>query len=155
MKYLFLLACFIASVAVTSCNNENKSGNETNGDTTKTQADTLMADVMAGHDEGMAKYGRLNAMEKRVQGIVDSLGKLPAKSAGELKQRMDSLLVEIRAAKQGMDTWMEGFNMDSAVNDMQARVRYLMNEREKVNKVREDILDVLRKTDSLVRDKFK
>jgi hypothetical protein len=154
MKYLFLLTAFFAAI-VTGCNDKDKqSTTGTTSDTLKTQADTLMADVMAGHDEGMSKYGKLNAMEKRVQYISDSLGKLSVKAVGPLKARMDSLLVDIRSAKKGMDDWMDRFNMDSAVNDLQARIRYLMDERVKVNKVRDDILMVLKKTDSLVRDRL-
>ena len=152
MKY-FLISLLILA-GVTSCNNESKKSTTTSTDSTKLQADTLMTEVMDGHDAGMAKYGKLNAMEKKVKGILDSLGKVKDKSADFMRARMDSLLSEIKSAKQGMDTWMETFNMDSAVNDLGQRIRYLRDEKIKVNKVRDDILNVLRKTDSLVRDKL-
>ena len=109
---------------------------------------------MDGHDEGMAKYGKLNAMEKKIQGWLDSLQMVKNKSAEMMRPRLDSLLSEIRSAKQGMDNWMESFNMDSAVNDMGQRIRYLTDEKIKVGKVRDNILNVLRKTDSLVREKL-
>ena len=151
MRYLCIVVV-LCGVLCGSCNNSNNKTTVTTTDTSKAMADTLMSEVMDGHDVGMAKYGKLNAMEKKVQSIVDSLGKLQAKSAIAMKARMDSLLADIRSARQGMDTWMESFNMDSAANDMRARIRYLTDEKIKVNKVRDDILTVIRKTDSLVRD---
>ena len=153
MRYLCMML-LLCGVFFGSCNNSNKKTTVTTTDSSKSTADTLMSEVMDGHDVGMAKYGRLNAMEKKVQAIVDSLGKLQAKSAIAMKVKMDSLLSDIRSARQGMDNWMESFNMDSAANDMRARIRYLTDEKIKVNKVRDDILTVIRKTDSLVRDRL-
>jgi hypothetical protein len=152
MKYYLIGLVFFAGI-LAACNNASNKTTTTSTDTSKSQADTLMSEVMDGHDEGMAKYGKLNAMEKKIQGWLDSLQTLKDKSAAMMRPRLDSLLAEVRSAKQGMDTWMESFNMDSAVNDMNQRIRYLSEEKIKVGKVRDNILNVLRKTDSLFRNK--
>jgi DNA repair ATPase RecN len=147
---LLLLIC-------AACNNaDNKhSGHKTEG--TKTQVDSLMDDVMEGHDVGMAKYSKLNAMQKEVKRVIDSLSKLHAKSkeaAAPYKAKLDSVANDLNNAIAAMDKWMEEFNMDSAVNNMEERIKYLGNEKMKVGKVKESILKSLEKADSLLKAKL-
>jgi len=147
---LLLLIC-------AACNNaDNKhNGHKTEG--TKTQVDSLMDDVMEGHDVGMAKYSKLNAMQKEVKRVIDSLSKLPAKSkeaAAPYKAKLDSAANDLNNAIAAMDKWMEEFNMDSAVNNMEERIKYLGNEKMKVGKVKESILKSLEKADSLLKAKL-
>ena len=49
---------------------------------------------------------------------------------------------------------MSEFNMDSAVNNMQERIKYLADEKWKVGKVKEAILGSLAKADSVLRSKL-
>jgi len=135
-----------------ACNNENNNTNPV--PTTKTKADTLLHDVMEGHNEAMAKMGKLNRMELEVLHIIDSIGKLPRKTKTTLKsyiKNLDIAVVNIRAAKMGMDNWMEAFNMDSAITNKGERIKYLEDERLKVTKVKESILTSLANADSLIR----
>jgi hypothetical protein len=156
-KYLLILMG-VLFIAGSSCNDKTKTDEaDINKQTPKTEADSLMTEVMDGHDVGMAKYGKLNAMQNKVQGMIDSIGKLPAKTRTALapyKANLDQLLIDLKSAKAGMDKWMDEFNMDSAVNDAQQRVKYLMDERLKVNKVKESILGSLQRADSLIKEKF-
>lgn len=158
MATLKLLAVSLAVIAFAACKNDKKS--EHDGQGTKeaqSQADSLMADVMDGHDVGMAKYGKLKAMENKVKASIDSIGKLPAKAQAELapyKAKLDSVAADLRNAIFAMDKWMEEFNMDSAKEDMEKRVQYLLDEKMKVGKVKDAILNSLNKADSLLKATF-
>jgi len=154
-KTLFSLfaALFLFSfIACKNADKEDHSGHNTHEP--KTQADSLMSDVMDGHDVGMAKYGKLQAMEKKVKAALDSISKLPAKTREGLsvyKSRLDSLSADLSYALFAMDKWMEEFDMDSAKDDMQKRIEYLLDEKMKVGKVKEAILKSLSRADSLLK----
>jgi len=159
MKRVYFLLLAGSLAATIACNNEKKqddhSGHKKNEP--KTQADSLMADVMDGHDVGMSKYGKLQAMEKKVKTAIDSIAKLPAKAQKELapyKAKLDSAAAGLSYALFAMDKWMEEFNMDSAKDNMEARIQYLLDEKMKVGKVKESILNSIGKADSLLKAKF-
>ena len=158
-KYFFLLAT--AAIFLTACNNDKKesdSGHHKHDkNSPQTQEDSLMADVMDGHDAGMAKYGKLQAMEKKVKASLDSISKLPAKARQELapyKAKLDSAAADLNYAIFAMDKWMEEFDMDSAKDNIENRIKYLLDEKMKVGKVKEAILKSLSKADSLLKSKI-
>lgn len=157
-KLLFPAACLLL-VLYTACNNggkkENKEGPVT--EAPKTLADSLMTDVMDGHDAGMSKYGKMQGMQKQVQAAIDSISKLPAKAqqaAAGYRARLDSAAKDLGYAIAAMDNWMETFNMDSALDNMQERIRYLTDEKMKVGKVKEAIMNSLQRADSLLKARF-
>jgi hypothetical protein len=137
-------------VFIYACTESHQHSDRTNGYTPvlKTKSDSLYHQVMAGHDTGMARMGRLIRYKKEVQAKIDSATKVAAESqfAGELRRLYDDL----QNAETGMNEWMTGFKADSAEDNEDARVRYLETEKAKVEKVRDDILSSLRKFDSLV-----
>jgi hypothetical protein len=49
---------------------------------------------------------------------------------------------------------MDEFNVDSAIDNAKERVRYLEDEKLKVNKVKDAILNSLQKADSLLKVKI-
>ena len=49
-----------------------------------------------------------------------------------------------------MNTWMEEFSIDSAVDDTERRLSYLKSEKLKIDTVREKIFSALEKADSLL-----
>jgi transcriptional regulator NrdR family protein len=53
-----------------------------------------------------------------------------------------------------MNKWMDEFKFDSAVNDVKERINYLGEEKLKVTKVKEAILNGLQKADSVLKEKF-
>jgi len=154
-----IIPVFILLFILVACNNAGKENTE-NGrktETPQTLADSLMADVMQGHDVGMSKMGKIGRMEKNIGEILDSIARLPAKTKAATepyKVKMESLLQELKSAKAEMEKWMDEFNMDSAVNNMEQRIKYLSEEKLKVSKVREDILSSLQKADSLIKAKL-
>lgn len=146
----------VAAIGFTACNNNSKDeGHAGHGkEVPKNQEDSLMADVMDGHDAGMAKYGKMQNMEKKVKATLDSIALLPAKAQQELapyKAQLDSTAAKLSYAIFAMDKWMEEFNMDSAKDNTEARIKYLLDEKMKVGKVKEAILNSLQLADSLFK----
>ncbi len=114
--------------------------------------DSLFNQVLEGHDVGMAKYGQLKRSISEVGRLLDSLNKLPEEKLDPLyrKELMD-LHQDLNDALKGMDDWMTSFVMDSAKDNPDQRIKYLESEKEKVTKVREDILTSLQRADSLLK----
>jgi hypothetical protein len=154
-KYL-LAFCFFAFSFLTACNNNDKKANG-GQEVSKTLVDSLEAEVMDGHNVGMAKYGKLTAMQNEAQRLLDSIAKLPAKAQEammQLKTKLNGLVEDLKSAKSDMDKWMDEYNMDSAVNNIEQRIKYLTEEKLKVSKVKEAILNSLQKADSVLKAKF-
>jgi hypothetical protein len=147
-KYL-LAFCFLAFSFLTACNNKDKKVNGSQ-EVSKTLVDSLENEVMDGHNAGMAKYGKLTAMQNEAQRLLDSIAKLPAKAQEAmtpLKTKLDGLVEDLKSAKSDMDKWMDGYNMDQ-------RIKYLTEEKLKVSKVKEAILNSLQKADSVLKARF-
>ncbi len=160
-KFIPPLVGLLACIAV-ACNNSNKKNDEHNGHTNsgdkpKTLADSLTAAIDDGHIVGMSKIGKLHNTQKQVQGVIDSIGKLPAKAqqaAGPYVVKLQALIKDLEYADFAMDKWMMEYDMDSAVNNMEQRIKYLTDEKLKVGKMKEAILGSLQKADSLLKEKF-
>ena len=153
MKNIFPLAVILSIILVISCN-ENDKGS---GAASRTRTDSLLNDVMNGHNFGMAKMGKLTRAEQTTRRLLDSLAKLPAKArevAEPLKVKLDSLQKELSYAEFAMNKWMDEFNADSAVDNPKDRINYLEDEKIKIAKVKEAILSSLQKADSIIRGKF-
>ena len=145
-------------ICLIGCNNsENKHNEHGQNNEPKTQADSLMKDVMDGHNIGMAKMGKLTRAEQTTRRLLDSIDKLPAKAkqaAAPLRTKLDSLQKDLSYAEFAKNKWMEEFNMDSAVNNVKERIDYLGSEKMKVSKVKEAILGSLQKADSILKEKL-
>ena len=154
MKSLFAILFVLATTAMTACNNSADTKSET---VTKTKADSLLDEVDDGHAVAMGKMGRLNRTEQEVSRLIDSIGKLPAKArdaSAPYKAKLESLLEELKTADVNMNQWMESFNMDSALNNTEERIKYLATEKIKVNNVKDAVLNSLQKADSVLKSKF-
>lgn len=155
MKKKVLIAAMALAVLAACNNQKEQEGHGGHGKhAPQTREDSLMAEVMDGHDAGMAKYGKLQAMEKKARAAIDSIGRLPLKVQQELtpyKVQLDSLAADLSYAIFAMDKWMEEFRMDSAKDNLDARIQYLLDEKMKVGKVKEAILNSLGKADSLLK----
>ena len=161
MKKFVLPFVVLVLTAMAACNNNGDKKNATESTGKKkvpqTAADSLMADVMDGHDEGMAKMGKLSTMQKEVQRVLDSIATLPAKAkqaAAPYAAKLSTLITELKSSQADMEIWMDEFNMDSAVNNTEQRIKYLAEEKLKISRVKESILGSLQKADSLLKAKF-
>lgn len=153
----------LAISLLAACNNgghedHSKHGTEEGKSAPKTLADSLYDEVMAGHDEVMPKMGKVRGAQAQAKAMLDSIAKLPAKAqdaAVDLKKKLETLVNDLNYADFSMDKWMTEFNMDSAINNVQERVKYLEGEKGKVTKVKEAVLGGLARADSLFKAKLK
>ena len=155
MKKFFVFA--VAVITIIACNNGDKKITGKEITIPATTADSLMEEVMDGHNEGMAKMGKISAMQEKVQHALDSIAALPAKVQDAMepyKRKLNGMIEDLKSAKDDMYKWMDEFNRDSAVNDLQQRINYLTEEKLKVSKVKESILSTLQKADSLINARF-
>jgi Na+/phosphate symporter len=149
-RYMAIIA---ATLFFSACN----SNEEKKPDGPQAKADTLLEEVMDGHDVGMAKTPKLSQAQKEAQRLLDSISRLPAKSQEAIagfKARLDSLRKDLEYADFAMDKWMEEFNYDSAKDNVEKRIEYLTEEKVKVEKVKDAILNSLAKADSVLKSKF-
>lgn len=149
MKHL-LLPCIFFIIA---CSDSAEQKDRTDGYTPvlKNREDSLYHDVMEGHDVGMAKIGQLKKQLTRVEQYLDSMNKSSTqKSDLQYKQALLNLKEDLSYADNAMFKWMDEFDVDSAKHDKTARITYLESEKLKVTKVRDNILNSLKKADSLL-----
>jgi len=157
-----ILPFAILLIITAACNNSDKKHDDHSGHThsseePKTLADSLMKEIDDGHVVGMSKIGKLHNTQKQVQAVIDSIGKLPGKAqqaAAPYVAKLKTLVKDLEYADFAMDKWMTEFDMDSAVNNMEQRIKYLTDEKLKVGKMKEAILGGLQKADSLLKEKF-
>lgn len=152
-KILFFIPVFLIG-ALVACNSD--SGNAENS-TLKAEADSLEKEVDNGHDAAMPKSMKIPAIQKEVQRLIDSIGKLPAKAqqaAAPYRAKLDTLMQELDYAGSAMDKWMSEYKHDSALNDLEQRIKYLTTEKLKVDKVKEAVLGSIQKADSLLKARF-
>ena len=162
MKKVFSLFLLSSVIIMSGCNNSNNK-RSSDQDTTQPKskeaiADSLYDDVMDGHNVGMARFVTLQKARAEANRLIDSLQKLPAQAkqaAAAYNSRLVSLVVDLQYAEDAMNKWMDNFNLDSAKNDIEKRIQYLADEKVRVNKVRDAILESLQSADTLIKSRFK
>lgn len=117
----------------------------------KNPEDSLFQEVMDGHDEAMAKMGKVSGYRKQFEQKIDSLKKTRSAAKAELTKKYEAMRERLKKAEDGMNTWMQEFSIDSAQEDIERRLEYLKSEHIKVDQVKEDILSALSKADSLLK----
>lgn len=147
---LVLLSCLLLFACSDNDTTEDRKDGYTS--TPKSKEDSLFHEVMQAHDTGMAKMGNLVKYQKQIQQVLDSLDQLTDRekaAALDYKNFLIRLQEELQQAEAGMNLWMEQFRADSVTENKEKRIEYLGSEKTKVEKVREDILNSLRRADSL------
>jgi len=156
-KIMIPVFSLLACIAVSCTNTDKKHDHGQTGDQPMTLTDSLEKDIDDGHMVGMSKIGKLHNMQKEIQRVIDSVGKLPAKAkaaASPYLAKLDSVMKDLSYADFAMDKWMTEYEMDSAKADLQRRIKYLTEEKLKVDKMKEAVLSSMQKADSLLRAKF-
>ncbi|HVT84017.1 MAG TPA: hypothetical protein VHD35_02385 [Chitinophagaceae bacterium] len=151
-KIFFVLSVIVVTLSISCKNSSNESGK--NDNKPKTKADSLMDDIMAGHNVSMARMNKLSVFKAKVQHAIDSIEALPEKAkkaSGVFKAALDSTKEKLNTAEEAMNQWMDQFNMDSLENNMTERIKYLESEKLKVNKVLDNINNGLSTADSLLK----
>ena len=153
-KIFFSLLILVGLVACTSTENKDKAKAP---DQPMTLVDSLLQQVEEGHDVGMAKIGKLHISKEKVQHLIDSISKLPAKTQDAAKTyvaKLKEAISDLDYADMAMDKWMTEYEPDSAIGNKDQRLVYLQDEAMKVNKVKAAILNSMQKADSLLKAKF-
>lgn len=148
MKTIF--ACVLI-LGLLGCGSEEQGPERKDGFTPvlETREDSLFHDVMEGHDEGMAKMGKLMRYQRFTRASIDSLNQLPnEKVSPGVIGRYSQLLQKLVLADDAMNQWMGNFKADTLKDNIPARERYLLSEKLKVEQVRDLILDAERIGDS-------
>lgn len=142
-----IVVLLIIAAAFAACgNNAGSSSAE------QAKADTLLQEVIKGHDVGMAKMKALRTAISGAQAKLDSLNALPASKVNAgYQQALIDLQEDLNYAEYGMNQWMNEFKLDSAEDNSELRIKYLESEKEKVIKVRDNILNGLARADSLLK----
>jgi hypothetical protein len=157
MKKLLYYLPAILLISLIACNNNTeKEPGETAGPREKL-ADSLQNEVRDGHDVAMPKSMKIPEIQKEANRLIDSISKLPAKAqaaATPYKMKLDSLIKDLDYADMKMDDWMNNFNYDSARDNIEQRIKYLTEEKLKVDDVKKAVLGSLAKADSLLKKKF-
>ena len=120
----------VASAA--ACSNEQKE-----------QKDALMAEVMAAHDEVMPKMGELRKTAKALQARADSLGALTGQDFAAEISTLRQTAERIEDANEGMMEWMRQFEMPDNEAPIAEVLVYLKDQKEKIDKVKDDMLKSL------------
>jgi hypothetical protein len=147
-----LVCVLIFGLMISACNSSG-SGNDQKE---KSRSDSVMDEVMKGHNIGMAKMNKISTAEKNIQQAIDSIGKLSSdiqKKSLAYKMQLDSALERLKFANYAMNRWMDEFNMDSFSNNEEERVKYLESEKEKIFKVKDTMINSLQTADSLLTKK--
>lgn len=151
MKNTFIIAVAICTFMI-SCNN-NAAKKE---DPLKAQADSIEKEVIKGHDEAMPKSMKIPKIQAAIQKIIDSIATLPGKAkeaSAPYKAKLEQLVNELNYADNAMNKWMAEINFDSATNNLQQRIKYFTDEKLKVDKVKDAVLNSLQKADSILKAK--
>ena len=101
------------------------------GKETKSEVETLKAEVMAVHDEVMPKMGELRNIRKALLLQADSLIAVDSARASLLKESAE----EIAAANESMMNWMRAYNPDFEGTEEETKA-YLSAEKESVTQVK-------------------
>ena len=151
-KRLFFLFLLISMAITIGCKDETPPKEEPRKDgytkNLKTKQDSVFQEVMDGHDVGMAKMGKISGYLKMIQASLDSAKK--QKSADKnVVAALKSVSADLSQAEYSMNRWMEEFKLDSAENNEPVRIAYLESERDKINKIRDRIMNSIKRADSL------
>jgi len=120
---------------------ENHEAMEGAGDKNK----PLYDEVMNIHNEVMPK---LDDIYKLKESLKNKIANTPT-LANEKKQEIESTIVKLDSASEGMMNWMHKFNPLPDSADESAAREYLEKEKVKMEKVKQDILQALEKGNAL------
>ncbi len=134
----------LIALLTTACN----SGGSADAEPQKSLSDSLLQQVLDGHDVAMPKMMKLQRLQKDAQAEIDSL----KKTSGNASRiaLLDSTIKNLSYADVAMHEWMEGFRYDSLKDNEPARVDYLKIQLASVNEMKEVVLSSIAKADSVL-----
>ncbi len=101
----------------------------------------LEAEVIAIHDEVMPKMGAMHLARKNLREVMKST------EDEAIKSEILTMISDLENADEGMMTWMHEWKVPE--NEPEKRV-YLLKEKEKITKVKHDMLSSLEKANNFI-----
>ncbi|WP_300601712.1 viral A-type inclusion protein [Niabella sp.] len=153
MKFLFFPLTLVLLMA---CGDGNRPASTETPDGPQTQADSLLQEVIDGHDVAMPKMKKLERLMNESKAAIDSLGKLPAgaqKQNAGLKTKLEEALTDLTNADKTMHDWMNGFKYDSLKDNEPERIKYLQDQKTKVNVMKDAVLSSISKAEGVLGSK--
>ncbi|MES2777662.1 MAG: hypothetical protein V4722_26020 [Bacteroidota bacterium] len=156
MKPVLYTFIAIATLIIFACKEAGTNANPGNDATKKVQTkeDSAYNAAIEIHDEVMPKMGKLIGYQRKAQQRSDSAAMLIKKSglagAKEFKQRVDSLLFELKLAEKGMNDWMEGFNAEPKLPTAEERTAYFEDQKAKAIKMKSQFFAALDKAKEML-----
>ncbi len=116
-----------------------KSNTSEQAEESSVATDELYQEVMDVHDEVMPKMNDLYKLKKQLMEEIENSPDL----VEERKQELENRIKELDQASESMMQWMRNFNPEDFKADKEEYLDYLNKELEKVNKVKEEMLNAL------------
>ena len=139
MKYSAVFLLFGLTFLFQSCGNEQVEANK-----------KLREEVISVHDEVMPKMGQLKSLEKTALQMIEELSVSPEPNQEKIDS-LKALAAELDQAYEGMFVWMRQYEVEDGEKTPEEVKAYLEEQMVKVSKVNEDIKNVLKKADSLIK----
>ncbi|MBW3469988.1 hypothetical protein [Arthrospiribacter ruber] len=129
MKNIFIsISCFICfTLILSSCRSQETSNEE------------LRDEVIAIHDEVMPKMGDLKSLRKEILKISEALQEEDTVANSEKIRELSQLADRMDQAFDGMFVWMRQYKPSSEEMSDEEYRNYLLDQKDKVKKVNEDI----------------
>jgi len=141
--YCFQILFLLIIIIVSSCGTGSNHSENLNHNVQNDSNEALKEEVIAIHDEVMPKMGALRAHQKR---LAEEAAELEAKDGSryqeEIKKRRQ-IAQDLDEAYEGMFVWMRQFRPQLDEMDEDEGRAYLLEQKEKVRKVNEEIKSAL------------
>ena len=145
MKQIIVLMAAVVTLA--ACGGQDQSKDAAQTPVSKSLSDSLMDQVMNGHDAGMGAMGKIGKADKDMLRVIDSLGKVKTAVPAVLQQAKKDL----DSAATHMDQWMDGFDMEMKGMDSVAKINYLRANLSRINSIDDSMNHALQRADSLLQ----
>lgn len=146
MKRFSIPIALAAALTLCACqqksndHDNNHEGHDAQADTNEISANQkLYNEVMDVHDEAMERMDKIHALKTSIREKIQKNPNLPKPE----KQKLDALYAKLDSANEGMMDWMHKFKpLPDSTGEEKAK-QYLVNEMERVTKVRDNMLKAI------------
>jgi len=144
-KKAFLLFSGFLLLLSAGCNSDK--GNDKNSD-----AGRLQKEVEEIHDESMAKIGNLRYYQDTLATLLREMNLDTSVTNTEIAEKYTSVMAALNEADDMMMDWMRNYNPNRGEMSPEERMEYLKSEKEKIEEVKKQMDEVIRKAENLLKN---
>ena len=142
-----LLILMVAVGFLAACNSAPDNSNEDS----LSVSDSLLKQVLEGHDVAMPQMFKLERLQKEAQARIDSINKLPQNNTNKVyADQLETVVKKLKSADSAMHRWMDGFQYDSLKDNEPQREIYLQAQLRDVNEMKDRMLAGIAYADSVL-----